>query len=445
MRGSDQPNATPWVFTTRPVNEAEVPYIVDECAAGCTGLGTLGPGLVGGNVLAEDVRAIGPVDNWHINAGCRGAYGQTCVANDALMAIAVVHAAEFTLRDPDGPTAQSVSGRMTSAATHAGTEIISFEATDAVSGVYRSVLEIDGKAVRTTVVDSNDGRCADAGVDPSSPYEFLYREPCRKSVQHDLSLDTRTLADGAHSLRVLIEDASGNRATVFSTSEFVVRNGAGSPGGAGAGGGAQTSHAGSPGSAAAAPCDPRLGGLSARFAATDTTRMTVRHGTAFSVRGRAPSSGEVDVFHVRGARVIPLGSLRASQAGTFTERFRARHGNGTIRLCGPGVSASLTLLVKARVSLKVRISRGGLLRYSGRVSTGQIPKGGKIVAIQGKAGPSWQTFALRRTDRTGRFKGRYRLRVVIPGTRLKFRVRVPSEAGYPFVGVVSKAQAKRVR
>ncbi len=438
--------ASPFLFSTRPRNEYTGAYVVDNCAAyaACAGFGGATPALSHQNLVAEDVRSLGPVNAWYINAACGGITGQYCMPRASVMASVAVHAAEFTLRDPDAPTTASVTGRLTSAGPHAGTEIISFGATDAVSGVYRSFLEVDGKVVRTAVVDSNDGRCADAGVDPASPYEFLYREPCRKSVQHDLSLDTRTVTDGTHSIRVLVEDASGNRTSVFSNPEFVVKNGAD---GAAATGGVQGAGqaGGGGGGGGAAPCDPKIGGLSARFSRTDSTRITVRHGSAFTVKGRAPSNGDLDVFHVRGSRVTPLGSVRATQAGTFTERFRARHGNGTIHLCGPGVATSLALRVKAKVSLKVRISKGGLVRYSGRVSTGQIPKGGKIVAIQGKAGPNWQTFGLRRTDKRGRFKGRYRLRVVIPGARLKFRVRVPSEAGYPFVGVVSRAQTKRVR
>lgn len=365
-----------------------------------------------------------------------------------VMSLAQVHAAEFTLRDPEGPVVSTVSGRVTSATTHAGNEIISFAATDAVSGVYRSLLEIDGRLLRATVVNDNDGRCADAGVDPDTPYEFLYREPCRKSVQHDLALDTRTLTDGTHSVRVLVEDAAGNRTSVWSSPEFEVRN-AGSSAGTQAGAGARPGTGAASGGGAAAggglACSGSPTGLAARFTRNDANRITLKHGQAFGVRGRGPANADIDVFHIRGGKITPLGSVRTSANGTYAESFRARHGNGTIRLCGPGVASSLILKVKAQVSLKVRISNWGLVRYSGRVTTGQIPKGGKIVAIQGKAGPNWQTFALRRTDRRGRFKGRYRLRVVIPGTRLKFRVRVPSEAGYPFAGVVGKAVTKRVR
>ena len=446
LRYNGEPGVTSWVFSARNVNTATEGYIIDNCAAsyGCSGLGLPSPALSPNNLLAENLRAV-DIARWYINAACGGTANEWCMPNGVLMAMARVHAAEFTLRDPDGPTIGSTSGRLTTATTHAGTELISFTASDAVSGVYRALLEVDGRIVRASVVNDNDGRCADAGVDPNTPYEFMYREPCRKNVQYEMALDTRTLSDGTHNVRVLVEDASGNRATVWSSPDFVVRNAAdGGSGGPGAGGGSGAAGAGSGATPSVAPCVAD-GGITARFTRNDATRLTVKHGQAFGLRGRAPANADIDIFHVRGSKATPLGSFRASGAGTFVERARARHGSGTIYLCGPGIATRLTLRVKAKVSLKVRISNWGLVRYSGRVSTGRIPKGGKIVAVQGKAGPSWQTFALRRTDSKGRFKGRYRLRVVRPGAKLRFRVRVPSEAGYPFVGVVSKSVTKRVR
>lgn len=450
VRSMGEPGVTPFVFSARPINSATSSYIVDNCAAayGCSGLGVPSPGLSAGNLLAEDLRQTNPVDRWYMNAACGGTTGQWCMPNSELMAFARVHAAEFTLRDSESPVPSGPSGRLASAQVHTGTEVLSFTATDGGSGVYRTILEVEGRVVRAAIVNSNDGRCVDAGVDPNSAYEFLYREPCPKAAQHDFAFDTRTLADGAHSVRVLVEDAAGNRSTVWSNPEFVVRNAAGVSPASGDASGQGT--AGGAGGAAGADTGTGTAacvgsGLSARFAKNDASRLTVKHRQRFSVKGRAPANTDIDVFHVRGSKVTALGSLRTSASGTFTERFRARHGNGTIRLCGPGIAKSLTLRVKAKVSLKVRISNWGLVRYSGQVAGGNIPKGGKIIAVQGKAGPSWQTFALRRTDKKGRFKGRYRLRVVRPGSKLKFRVRVPSEAGYPFVGVVSKAQTKRVR
>lgn len=450
LTGANEPNATPVAFVARPLNAFSGAYVAEACRAapeGCAGLGGA-PGVHPGNLIAESLEAIPEADRWFISVDCGGVAGYSCVPRPAghPMASASVYAAEFTLRDPQPPVVTQVAGRLISATTHAGVEQLSFNAADSVSGVYRSILEVDGKVVRAAVISANDGRCADAGVDPATPYEFMYREPCPKSLQHDYALDTRTLTDGTHNVRLSVEDASGNRSSVWSDPEFVVQNApavgaAGTPGTTGAAG----ANGGAAGGSQAAPCAGASTGLAARFRRNGARTLRVRHRQAFNITGRGPANTDVDVFHARGGKFTALGSFRTSAAGSFTERVVARQGNGTLFLCGPGVVAKLTLKVRAVVKLTVRITRGGLVRYSGRVRTGHIPKGGKIVAIQGKAGSSWQTFALRRTSKTGRFKGRYRLRVVIPGAKLKFRVRVPSEAGYPFVGVVGKSITKRVR
>ncbi|UUY04114.1 hypothetical protein LRS13_00880 [Svornostia abyssi] len=450
LTGANEPNATPVAFVARPLNAFSGAYVAEACRAapeGCAGLGGA-PGVHPGNLIAESLDAVPDATQWFISVDCGGVGGYVCVPRPAghPMASASVYAAEFTLRDPQPPAVTQVAGRVTTATTHSGVEQLTFSASDPVSGVYRSILEVDGKVVRAAVISANDGRCADAGVDPATPYEFMYREPCPKSVQHDFALDTRTLTDGTHNVRVSVEDASGNRTGVWSEPEFVVQNApaAGGVAGATGAGGAEGAN-GAAGANPTAPCTGATTGLAARYRRNGARTLRVRHRQAFNITGRGPANTDVDVFHARGGKFTALGSFRTSAAGTFTERVVARQGNGTLFLCGPGLVAKLTLKVRAVVKLTVRISRGGLVRYSGRVRTGHIPKGGKIVAIQGKAGPSWQTFALRRTSRTGRFKGRYRLRVVRPGAKLKFRVRVPSEAGYPFVGVVGKSITKRVR
>lgn len=454
-------NAAPYVYVARRVNVPSGADLVETCTAPtCSQVGLGGVGLSPGNLLAQNLRAGTPATSWYVNAGCGGITGEFCLPRAGVMAMARVHAAEFTLHDPEPPTVSQVAGPMTQAAEHAGVERLSMSVSDAVSGVYRAIVEVDGAAVRTVVLDDNAGRCADAGVDPSTPYEFLHREPCPKRLQYDLSLDTGTLTDGTHAVRVVVEDAAGNRTTAWSSDRFVVRNlvPLAAPVLAPSASGSAavpvaSSRPQTPAPPAQAPtgqpttrgCAGSLRGMSARFSRTDSGAMTARHGQTVTITGSGPRGATIRVWHLRGSRVVDLGSFRVSSTGRFSHRLKARRGSGTLRLCGPGTSASLSLKVKAKVSFRVRITRGGLVRYSGRVATGQIPKGGKIVVIQGRAGPSWQTFALRRTNSSGRFQGRYRLRVVWPGSKLQFRVRVPSEAGYPFVGVVGKALTRRVR
>ena len=90
--------------------------------------------------------------------------------------------------------------------------------------------------------------------------------------------------------------------------------------------------------------------------------------------------------------------------------------------------------------------RGRVVRFSGKVLSGPIPKGGKRVQMEGRSpGSAWTAFKNLRTDKKGRFSGTYRLRVRRPGVVLKVRAIVPSEAGYGYLGSRSRAVTLRVR
>jgi hypothetical protein len=91
-----------------------------------------------------------------------------------------------------------------------GVARLSFTASDSGSGVYRSILSLDGVEVGREVVDGNAGRCGDVETGNGDAYEFSTQEPCPLAVNGDLDLDTRTLADGAHTLSLRVEDAAGN-------------------------------------------------------------------------------------------------------------------------------------------------------------------------------------------------------------------------------------------
>jgi len=114
---------------------------------------------------------------------------------------------------------------------------------------------------------------------------------------------------------------------------------------------------------------------------------------------------------------------------------------------GKQVAAVRTLALKVTASARLKVSlRGTLVRYSGRVVTRRLPRRGKIVYMQGRAkGGVWQTFARRRTTRSGRFAGSYRLRVHRPGVKLEFRARIPREKHYPFATGVGRVVARAVR
>lgn len=107
-------------------------------------------------------------------------------------------------------------------------ESLSFNVTDRGTGVYRGLVEVDGKAVYDQVVDANvvggRARCKDVLPGDADPYQFIDPVPCKLSASATVAFDTRTVADGPHELRVVTEDASGNRTTVVGPQRFVVDN-----------------------------------------------------------------------------------------------------------------------------------------------------------------------------------------------------------------------------
>jgi hypothetical protein len=98
-------------------------------------------------------------------------------------------------------------------ATVRGIVNVPYNATDLGSGIAGAALIVDG-AELPTVPDSNDGRC-------QKPYRFFL--PCRLSVSASLPLDTMTLSDGQHQVRVAVVDAAGQR-TVSTPAMFTVHN-----------------------------------------------------------------------------------------------------------------------------------------------------------------------------------------------------------------------------
>ena len=202
--------------------------------------------------------------------------------------------------------------------------------------------------------------------------------------------------------------------------------------------------------------------LSVGFPGRSGTTRTVAFGQAVTATGRlvdehgAPIRNAIvdvsSVATVRGAAAVAAQPAVTGADGTFTYRIDARASSRTLRFvyrylrAGDVVSeASLGLRVRAAVRLAVRL-KGAVVRYSGRVLSGPIPRAGKLVVLQGRVrGARWQTFASRRARGRGAFRGLYRLKVRRPGVRLQFRARVVAESGWPYLEATSKPVTRRVK
>jgi hypothetical protein len=90
------------------------------------------------------------------------------------------------------------------------------------------------------------------------------------------------------------------------------------------------------------------------------------------------------------------------------------------------VLASLTIHAD-----RTRVAGDHVVRLSGRVDGGAIPRGGLLVTLQGfQAGWGWRAFRTVRTDRHGIWSTRYRFRS--SSGRFGFRALVPHQGRFPF-------------
>ena len=80
-----------------------------------------------------------------------------------------------------------------------GVGSVSYSASDVGGGLYQASLEVDGKTMLTQLVDENGGRCR---------LPFLAPVPCLTTATGKLSFDTAALADGPHSVRLVLTDAT---------------------------------------------------------------------------------------------------------------------------------------------------------------------------------------------------------------------------------------------
>lgn len=97
--------------------------------------------------------------------------------------------------------------------------------------------------------------------------------------------------------------------------------------------------------------------------------------------------------------------------------------------------AEVELRVPARSSLKAsrkRVLNGGTVTFSGKLSGGHVPRGGRAVELQAYFRKRWRTFASPRTSSKGRWKHRYRFEATSGKVRYRFRVRIQREEAYPF-------------
>jgi hypothetical protein len=312
-----------------------------------------------------------------------------------------------------------------------GVRSASYSASDVGSGLYQASLEVDGRTMLTQLVDDNGGRCR---------LPFLASVPCASTATGKLSFDTAALAEGPHSVRLVLTDATQTNRVASAPVQITTAN-------------------------LTTRCDPgindRTTPVATRFSGRERPFMTRRGGRGVRVIGRVAGVGAgVPVLLLAreqrtGARGGPAAQTTTAADGSFTllvppgpsrtlrAAYRTSPDNPVV-----ACSRALHLRVPASVTLHVRpstVRAGHSIRIFGRLRGGRAPRRGKLVALQAFERGRWQTFTTVRTNRRGSFSKRRGFSFTARGRTFRLRVQVRPEASYPFALGYSRTVRVRVQ
>jgi hypothetical protein len=352
---------------------------------------------------------------------------------------------DITLSDDLAPAfaAAPTGGLLATNTVLSGPQSVAFQAADKGGGIADAAVEVDGAVVA-------DGTFGDPGGHCKIPY--VYAVPCPLNASGSLTVDTAKLADGDHRLRLLLRDAGGN---VTPWGPITIRT-----------------HNAPPDTS----CIPEPA-----VADAGSLRLTART-AAVGKRGKAGKArASLRVSYARKSEVIGLLRGADGQALPATsvcvvsralgsddpwqELARPTTGaDGRFLLAlatGPSREVAAIYRVGAgavvgrgvvnvvpRVTVKAKrrsLRNGQVLKLTGRVSGGPIPRGGVLINLQAVVGGRWRGFADPfHTTAKGTFTFRYRFTRTGGVQHYKLRVRIPAQGGYPYATGTSKRLTVRV-
>jgi len=444
----------------------------DDAFMGFTSAGQALPGAVeipnggGSNYTASDSWTLpqGARDfEAHVNCSTDGS-SPTCYFADSI-AVPALNDITLTLEDNTPPVIESASGPLATAAadksTVAGSQTLSFTASDADSGVRSATLTLtpqDGETPYTHTFDFA-AQCS---------YDSWNACPLTESVS-EFVLNTATLKDDSYTVNLTVTDAAGN--TASNSLGTITTAGPPSTAAAGVLATGATGGAIGPGSPAAVRGAPNgtnasdQAKLTARWTSTTKATRTSGYGQADRVSGRLtsatgqPISGALlDVGAIaadQGAKAASLASVRTGPTGAWTLTLPKGISSSALRFAYdshvddtiPAATASLTLRVHAGVELRITprtTSVGHTISFSGTLHGAPIPPGGKQLVLEASSGGEWIEFRTITTDAKGRFHASYRFK--FPGPIVyRFRVLSPHEAAFPFLAGSSNVVAVHER
>ena len=395
----------------------------EQCRGGCNVGQTTQP-LAESNAYARGGLHLSSL---RLRASCDPDFSD-CKA-DAVGAQVQVFRAAVDLEDDASPafTSTPAGTMLDTGRALSGVVSASFGASDAGGGVYRAIVEVDGRAVHSPIVDTNDGRC-------TPPFTTLV--PCKPSASASLSLDTTQLFDGVHAVRILVRDATDANQIAYGPVQIETRNGTvdrGAANGTNASDGAR---------------------LTAAFRGRRSRDVTVAYrrrvritGRLRAPDGRAIAGARLDVVGIPrslGAAETAIGKVTTSVDGSYAITVRAapsRRIQVRYRAFANdrGFGASAELVLRSRAALTLGVARravrpGADVTFAGRLKGRPIPAGGVIVELQ-VLDPhrGWTPVKTLRTDRRGRFRyARFAFKLASTRGTFRFRAVVRRSSDYPY-------------
>jgi hypothetical protein len=372
--------------------------------------------------------------NLYVAAACGGIPGQYCNVGGSNGAWALVQLswADLLLTNTSAPAASGFSGSLLSPNAH-GTADLAFTATDPNGpGVYTVTVQVDGNTAYHATPNTNQGLCASVATDSTTgALMFDTQQPCLQTETVDIPVDTTTLADGQHDLKVIVADAAGNSSTVLDQT-ITTQNST-----------TVSSLLPSPPAASAAP----VYSLALNRATERLTRGVRRlynrsslrfAGTLKDSSGVAAPGVPVSLWAqpAAGGEFSEVAHTIANAAGAWT--LTAPRGSSRLLHIVAGAKAqaasavnsvSVRETVTPLLTLHVTTPGGGRIVFSGRLAIAPLGAPRPLVFIQTRGPDGWEVVGSPiRVGTDGTFRYVYRSSPLTLGRRFSFRAVTPQTA-----------------
>ena len=356
-----------------------------------------------------------------------------------LTTFAGLTSATITLEDDTPPQATAIGGTLTTATDLEGTQTLAIDASDTGPGIYQAILEVDGQAAQSTIVDNNGGHCQNVGQSTDGRPAFLYVVPCKLEINDQyVSFNVSQIPEGPHKLTVLVTDAAANATTAFERDVPIGRG------------------------ACNGTCDDQ-----AQLAASDAALLKpiTRHyaqsaltisGVLHEPSGAFVAGAQLELLQqasYTAAPLVPIATTTTNPTGGWS--FNVPRGPSRLlrvawrcRALDAGYATQLGYheQVYADIALKAprRVRVGTLFAFRGKLAGGYIPPERSTIQMEIFYRGRWRTIETLRTGPHGGFVYPYAFSTGARGSYL-FRASIQYSHAYPFLASTSAPVRVRVR